>query len=170
VLQGGVVRHSQGFEGGVHRLLWGPDGTLIVGCIGERETWSWRGTRTGLQRLVPTGRSVFEIHSVRALPDGLELRFTRPVARAALKDVRNFAAEDWRYEASPEYGGPKLDQRRLRITAAEPTPDSRGVRLSLEDIEPGRCVWLRAELETPFGERLWSPEAWYTLNALPVAE
>ena len=167
VLQGGVVRHSQGFEGGVNRLLWGPDGELIVGCIGERATWSWRGTRMGLQRLRPTGRGVFEIHSVRATPDGFELRFTRPLPRAALKDASNFSVADWRYEATPQYGGPKLDERELRVTSVTPMPDGRGARLVVEGLEPGRCVYLRAELETVTGEPIWSPEAWYTLNSIP---
>ncbi|MEM7807624.1 MAG: PA14 domain-containing protein, partial [Planctomycetota bacterium] len=75
-LQGVALRHSQGFSVGLNRLAWGKDGSLLVGGIGERRSWSWKRTQQGLQRLDPTGETAFEIHSVSALPDGLRVRFT----------------------------------------------------------------------------------------------
>ena len=148
----------------------GLTGRWSSAASGERATWSWRGTRTGLQRLVPTGRTTFEIHSLSARPGGFELRLTRPVSREVLKDLANYELRDWRYEPAPDYGGPKIDERRLTVTDARPMPDGRGVHLAVEGLEPGRCVYLRAALETPFSERLWSPEVWYTLNAIPLPE
>ncbi|MEM8495993.1 MAG: PA14 domain-containing protein, partial [Planctomycetota bacterium] len=43
VWQGAVFRHSQGFEAGLNRLAWGPDGALYVGGMGGGGNWGWRG-------------------------------------------------------------------------------------------------------------------------------
>jgi type 1 glutamine amidotransferase len=166
-LQGGALRFAQGFEGGVNRLLWAPDGSLILGMTGESASWSWRGTTFGLQRLVPTGGGAFEIHSVSATPQGFRLRFTERVSPAALSELANYTARSWRYRASPEYGGEKLDERDLTIRAATPEADGFSVELTVGGLETGTCVHLRAVLESERGERIWSPECWYTLNRIP---
>lgn len=167
VVQGGVVRFSQGFEGGVNRLMWGPGGSIYVGCIGERATWSWRGTRTGLQRMTPTGASAFEYHSVSATPDGFEIRFTAPVDRAWLADAGNYELKQWRYRATPAYGGAKLDEHELAVTDARPAPDGMSVRLTVPGREPGYVVYLRCDPTSVAGERIWATECWYTLNEIP---
>lgn len=166
-VQGAVFRFSQGFEGGVNRLLWGPRGEIFVGCIGEQATWSWRGTRTGLQRLEPTGDSAFEFHSVHATPNGFAIRFTEPVPTEQLADLANYRAAQWRYIATPDYGGPKINEESLRVTRAVPSPDGMVVVLTVEGLKEDRCVYLHADLTSAAGERIWSPEAWYTLNRIP---
>ncbi len=168
VTQGAVFRFTQGLEGGVNRLMWGENGEIYVGCIGERDTWSWRGTRTGLQRLVPIpDEGVFEYHSIRATEDGFELRFTEAAEPTALANPESYDIRQWRYVPTPAYGGEKVDEEILRITRAEPSPDNRAVRLTIEGLEPGRCVFIRADLTSAAGEQIWSPDAWYTLNEIP---
>ena len=167
VLQGAAFRFCQGFEGGVNRLLWAPDGSLIVGCIGETATWSWRGTRTGLQRLAPGGGHAFEIHSMSATEEGFEIRFTDPVPAEQLADPAAYELRQWRYVPVPEYGGPKVDEEALEVTAAVPASDRRSVRITVPGLEPGRCVYLRTDPSNDRGETIWSPEAWYTLNRIP---
>src|SRR5690606_21981989 len=54
--QGVVFRFSQGFEAGVNRLAWGPDGALYVGGVGMVGGWSWQNKRYGLQRMVYNGK------------------------------------------------------------------------------------------------------------------
>lgn len=166
-LQGGVVQWSQGFEGGINRLLWGPGGTIIVGCMGEQDTWSWRGTRTGLQRLVPTGEHAFEIHSVRMAGDGFEVKFTEPVDPKIAADVSRYTARRWGYRGGPDYGGPKVDEENLTVTRAQPSRDGRTVRLSVANLVPNCCVYLRCDVPSQEGKPLWATEAWYTINALP---
>lgn len=166
-LQGGALRFAQGLEGGVNRLLWAPDGSLIVGMTGESATWSWRGTTFGLERLVPTGGGAFEIHSVAATPEGFHVRFTERVSLTHLTEINNYTAACWRYRAGPDYGGDKLDERNMTIAAAEPDADGFGVKLRIPGLTEGTCVHLRAGLKSERGEAIWSPECWYTLNRIP---
>lgn len=169
-LQGAVFRHSQGFEGGVNRIVAAPDGSLLLGGMGAGGNWNWRGTQFGLQRLVPTGETAFEIAEMRATPDGFRLVFTRPVNGAWLADPQHYELRQWRYEPTAVYGGPKIDDEPLRVTAARPSGDGRSVDLVVPGRRTGRCVSLRTDPVSVDGEQIWSPEAWYTLNRIPRAE
>lgn len=165
--QGAVFRFTQGFEAGVNRLLEGPDGCLYIGGTGAGGNWNWRGTTTGLQRLRPTGRDAFEYHAVRATPDGFVLEFTRPISREWLASPSNYLITQWRYESTPNYGGPKLDTATLPVLRAEPAEDRKSVRLVIPGLEPGHVVHFMADPRADDGSQMWSTEAWYTLNAIP---
>ncbi len=169
-LQGALFRFTQGLESGVNRMAWGPDGSLYVGGIGAGGNWNWRGTQFGLQRLTPSGRTAFEMHSVRAAPDGFRIAFTKPVDPAWLAVAENYAVTSWTYEPTGVYGGPKVDERSHAVARATPTPDGMGVRIVLDGFEAGRCYALRTDPVSVDGEAIWSTEAWYTLNAIPGAE
>jgi hypothetical protein len=167
-LQGAVFRFTQGLESGVNRMQWGPDGALYVGGIGAGGNWNWNGTRYGLQRLVPTGDSAFELHSVEAIPGGFRVRFTEPVSTAELRDLARYGAQSWTYAPTAAYGGPKVDVREHRVTSVEPGEDGRSVEVGLDGLEPGRCLHLTFDLHSREGAALWSGECWYTLNRLPL--
>ncbi len=169
-LQGAVYRHAQGFESGVNRLVRAPDGSLLVGGIGAGGNWNWRETRFGLQRLVPTGETAFEMHEVVATPEGFRITFTRPVDRGWLADPRNHELRQWRYVPTAAYGGPKVDEEPLEVAEARPSGDGRSVELVVPGRKAGRCVHLRIDARSTDGEAMWSPEAWYTLNRIPRAE
>lgn len=171
VTQGAVFRFTQGLEAGVNRLLWGPGGEIYVGCIGERDTWSWRGTRTGLQRLVPVrGAGTFEYHSIAATPEGFEIRFTRPADREQLHDPATYQIRQWRYVPTPDYGGPKVDEEALAVTETRVSASGLSARLTVPGLKPGRCVFIRTDVKSATGEPIWSPDAWYTLNEIPGQE
>lgn len=172
VTQGAVFRFAQGFEGGVNRLMWGPkvngQRSIYVGCIGEQATWSWRGTRTGLQRMTPTGDdSTFEFHSMNATSTGFTLHFTQPANADDLRDPATYSLSQWTYTPTPNYGGAKVDLEPLTVTQAVPSADGMSVDITVPGLKPGRCVYLRADPESANGEQMWSPEAWYTLNEIP---
>jgi type 1 glutamine amidotransferase len=166
-LQGAVFRHSQGLESGVNRLIRGEDGCLYMGGTGADGNWNWRGTQYGLQRLRPTGDTAFEYHAVQAMPDGFLVRYTEPVSKAWLANPENFTVRSWRYFATPDYGGPMLDQRTHTVTRAEPSRSGDAVRLYIDGLEPGRVVHLRSDPTSTSGHAMWSTEAWYTLNQIP---
>ena len=168
-LQGAVFRHTQGLESGVNRMVMADDGSILLGGIGAGGNWNWRETRFGLQRLVPTGETTFEIAEMRATPEGFRVVFTRPVDRAWLADPRNHELRQWRYEPTAAYGGPKLDEQPLRVTEARPSGDGRAVDLSVPGRREGFCVHLRTDPRSVDGEEILSPEAWYTLNRIPRA-
>ncbi|MBK1834809.1 family 16 glycoside hydrolase [Roseibacillus ishigakijimensis] len=170
--QGAVYRFTQGFEGGVNRLAWAPDGSLYVGCMGSSGNWSWNGTTHGLQRLRPRedATELFEIDRVEATPEGFRLRYTKPVPTAVLADPANFAGQHWTYAPSASYGGAKVNQRPLTITAATPAADGKSVVLTIPDRQAGYVVHLQSDLLSTEGEAIWSSEAWYTLNHIPGAD
>src|SRR6056297_26851 len=78
--QGACFPFRRGFASAVLRLAQGTDGSLFVGL--RNRGWSSLGSSSyGLQRLVWTGRTPFEIREMRAKSDGFGLVFTEPVDR-----------------------------------------------------------------------------------------
>ncbi|MFT7620795.1 MAG: hypothetical protein ACI97A_004453, partial [Planctomycetota bacterium] len=170
--QGALFRHSQGFEAGINRMVWGNDGSLYVGGLGAGGNWNWRGTQFGLQRMVPVKKSVFEMKSMKILAEGkgFDLEFTRPIAEAWLVDEKNFKLSQWRYVHTKAYGGPKIDTEDLVVTSATPLANGMGVRLKVEGLKKEHCVYLVTDPKSAAGEEIWSTEAWYTLNHFPQSE
>ena len=165
--QGAVFRFSQGFEGGVNRLEFAPDGSLYVGMTGYAGNWTWRDTTFGLQKLVPTGQIAFEMLDMSATPDGFELTFTKPADKEDLADLNNYRLSTWTYAPTGDYGGPDIDKHSLEVTAADVSEDGRSVRLTVPDLKEGYVVYLRTDPESAEGEKMWSTEAWYTLIHKP---
>ncbi|WP_218566640.1 family 16 glycoside hydrolase [Vallicoccus soli] len=169
--QGAVFRHSAGLEAGINRTVLGPDGSLYVGGIGEAGNWSEPGKlKYGLQKLRPNGTSVFDIQKVEVTETGFDLTYTEPLSDDTVDGIAGaYRAQHWRYVPTPAYGGPKVDEEVLPVTAARVSADRRTVSIDVEGLEPGRVVHLRSprSFTSQDGEELWSTEAWYTLNTLP---
>ncbi len=168
--QGTVFRFTQGLEAGVNRIAWGPDGALYVGGIGSTGNWGQEGKkRYGLERLAFNGKPTHEMLAVRAMTNGLEIEFTQPLPKDVGWDPTEYEVEQWRYEPTEEYGGPKVDQSALRVKSATVGGDRRKVFLEVEGMKPGHVVYVR--LAAPFasesGQPIWSTEAWMTVNAIP---
>ncbi|MFJ1747334.1 family 16 glycoside hydrolase [Streptomyces sp. NPDC088116] len=173
--QGAVFRHTQGLEAGITRISTGPDGAIYAGGLGADGNWGQEGKlRFGLQKLTPNGRTAFDVKTMRATRDGFELTYTKPLSdeTAAKLTSGAYSVEQWRYVPTPAYGGPKVDEEALPVTAARLSDDRRRVRLTIPGLKTDRVVHVRSP--RPFasaeGEQLWSTEAWYTLNALPGPE
>ena len=169
-LQGCAYRVGNGLEGGAQRIVDGPEGALYAGSIGSGGNWSWRDRRFGLERLRFTGIDALEIARVTAEPDGLTVSFTKPIDPAWLCDARNFSLRQWRYEPTEQYGGPKIDDEEVEVVEAVPSAAGDAVFLRAPGIEAGRVVHLHANPVSRDGEKIWSAEAWYTMNAKPTAE
>jgi cytochrome c len=174
VLQGVVFRFSQGFEAGLNRIVWGPDGCLYVGGIGSNGNWGQPDKqRFGLERLCYANRAGFEMLAIRMGGGGFEVEFTEPVAVGFGEEAEDYQVAHWRYRPSAEYGGPKLDFEELAVEALDWSPDRRRVRLAVAGLEAGRVVHLRlakSGFRSQSGSKLWATEAWYTLNALATSE
>lgn len=168
--QGAVFRFTQGLESGVNRLIRLDDGTLVIGGTGAGGNWNWRGTKHGLQKLVPTGEVPFEILSCSARSNGFQLRFTQAVPVSQLADPERYNLSQWHYAPTRAYGGPKVDLEKLEVIAAEPDADGKGVRLRVAGLKADRVVHLGCRLTDTAGNLPLSPECWYTLNFLPTPE
>lgn len=170
VWQGCVMRWIQGLEAGVNRIVFGPDGALYVGGIGSSGNWGQEGKQScGLERLEYKGPAGMDLLAVRAKSNGFELEFTEPLAPGLGWEVENYVLTQWRYQPTEQYGGPKLDETRLKLRSASVSEDRQRVSLVVDGLQAGHVVHVRVvgPLRDSKGQRLWSTEAWYTLNRIP---
>ncbi|MGV9391240.1 family 16 glycoside hydrolase [Streptomyces olivaceus] len=169
--QGAVFRYTQGLEAGVNRVSLGPDGAIYTGGLGADGNWGQEGKlKFGLQKLTPNGGDTFDVQSMRAVPGGFDLTYTQPLSGETAAELADrYAVEQWHYTPTADYGGPKIAEEQLAVRSATLSDDGRTVRLRLDGLKPDRVVHVRSP--QPFasasGEKLWSTEAWYTLNEMP---
>lgn len=168
--QGALFRFSQGFGAGINRILWAPDGSLMTGGVGSTGNWSHAGKAWySLQRMVYNEKTTFEMLAVKVKSDGFEIEFTEPLADGINVSAKDFAIEQWWYEPTIDYGGPKKDLEQLSIKNLELSPDRKSVNLTLPGIKEGHVVYIRiaSPLKSVTDQSLWSTECWYTLNNIP---
>lgn len=168
--QGALFRFIQGLEAGVNRLVWGPDGALYIGGIGSSGNWRQNGKLWyGLQRLKYNGKPCFEMLAVRAMSNGMEIEFTEPLPEHVGWKAAEYDVQQWRYQPTADYGGPKMDFRNLSVRSANVSEDRRKVFLELDGMKAGHVVYIRIPFDwtSEAGNALWATEVWYTLNAIP---
>ncbi len=171
VYQGACFPFKRNFESGVHRLAWGGDHSMFVGMT-DRGWGSTGPKRFGLQRLVWTGRTPFEIQHMKATPDGFELRFTRPVDPTTATNAASYRLISYTYEYHPEYGSPEIDTAPQTVASAT-LADRETVRLVVERLKTGYVHELDAagvrSIPGPDGpsQPLLHSLAYYTLQKIP---
>jgi hypothetical protein len=130
--------------------------------------WSSLGTASyGLQRLVWTGQTPFEIKEMRSLEDGFELRFTRPVdpQSAARPDAYQMKSYTYLYHSS--YGSDEVQMKPLVVKQAIVSDDGMRVRIVIDGLRPLFVHELDASgVRDRDGRALLHPEAYYTLNRI----
>ncbi len=166
--QGACFPFRQGFGSGNVPARFGKDGSLFVG--GTSRGWGSRGTKPfAVERLVWTGKVPFEIHEMRAKPDGFELTFTKPVDPQTAGKIESYVLKTFTYLYRAEYGSPEVDQTTPKITKVEVGKDGKSVRLWVDGLQEGHIHDLRAAgVRSMEGQALLHPEAYYTLNYIPV--
>lgn len=172
-LQGSVFRFIQGLEAGVNRIVWGPDGDLYVGGIGNPGNWSQNGKLYyGLQRLHFNGKPTFEMLAVRAKSNGMEIEFTEPLEEADGWNIEDYEVKQWYYKPTIDYGGPKLDEKKLKIKSATVSDDRKKVFLEFDGQKSNHMIYIRLKKHfvSEAGRPLWSTETWYTMNQVPQAK
>ncbi|MEL7220100.1 MAG: family 16 glycoside hydrolase, partial [Bacteroidota bacterium] len=169
--QGCVFRFIQGLEAGVNRLVWGPDGALYIGGIGSTGNWQHSGTLWyGLQRLKYNEKPTFEMLAVQAKSNGVEITLTQPLHPNFGAQLSDYEVKQWYYLPTRDYGGPRLDERRLPISSVNISEDRKKIFLELEGMKAGHVVYLRLPnyWTNQAGQALWTTEAWYTMNNIPT--
>lgn len=165
--QGVCFPFRDGFQCGCLRMVFGHDGSMFVGQTGRG--WGAAGGKPfGLQRLVWTGKTPFEVHEMRAKPDGFELTFTQEVDPATAGDVKSYSSRCWTYYWHKGYGCPPIDTQPLTIKSATVGADRKSVRLVYENLKPTFIHELKLEgVRNKEGQPILHPEAYYTLNKIP---
>ncbi|MEL6110510.1 MAG: hypothetical protein AAFU85_31260 [Planctomycetota bacterium] len=165
--QGACFPFLEGFESGSLALEMTDNGKLFVG--GTNRGWGSRGRRPfAVERVDWTGKVPFEIHEMRAKPDGFELTFTKPADRATLEDLSSYRLSTYTYIFQSSYGSPEVDHTEPTIRKAAASADGTSVRLIVDGLQPGHvhelhCEGIRSGEHLP----LLHADAYYTLNYLP---
>ncbi|MCY4205853.1 MAG: plastocyanin/azurin family copper-binding protein [Bacteroidetes bacterium] len=166
VYQGAAIPFREGFASGVLRMAWDPEGGMMVGQTSRG--WAATGGKPySLQRVVWTGKIPFEIHTVRAMPDGFAITLTQLADISAIK-ASSFAVESFTYKYHSNYGSPPINIAEHPVKTTIISEDSLEIRLVLENLREGYIYSISAEgIQSSDGLPLLHPTAFYTLNRLP---
>ena len=136
VYQGACYPFRQGFATGIIGGTLTPKGQIFVG--GSKRGWPVLGlAERALQRVDWTGKTPFEIQTMRVKPDGFELRFTSAVDPATAHDTASYTLETFTHHYYAAYGGPEIEQADQRIISATPAADGLSVRLVVDKLVHG---------------------------------
>lgn len=164
--QGACIPFRAGFGSGSLGLEMTPQGSLFVG--GTNRGWGSRGSKPfAVERLDWTGKVPFEIHEMRARPDGFELTFTQPVDQATASDVASYAMTTYTYIFQASYGSPQVDETKPTLEQAIVAADKKSVRLIVKGLQEGHIHELHARgVRSSESLPLLHNTAFYTLNYL----
>jgi len=165
--QGACFPFREGFDSGTLALEWAGDGSLLNFQTGRG--WGTRGGKPfALQRVAWSGRTPFEIHEMRAKPDGFELTFTEPVAPETAAEVSSYRLSAYTYIYQSTYGSPEVDQTKPVIEKIAVALDGRSARLFVSGLVEGHVHELHLPgVRSAKGEPLLHSAAYYTLNQIP---
>ena len=165
--QGACFPFRAGFKSGTLALQQAPDGQLYVGETNRG--WGSRGPKPfALERLQWTGVTPFEVHEMRARPDGFELTFTQPVDKATVENAASYELQTYTYIYQGAYGSPEVDHTHPKIVAATAGSDGKSVHLKLDALATGHVHELKLPgVRSAQGLPLLHKEAYYTLNTIP---
>jgi glucose/arabinose dehydrogenase len=166
--QGACFPFREGLGSGTVPVEIAPGGSMLVG--GTNRGWGSRGNKPfALERLDWTGKIPFEIHEMRAKPDGFELTFTQPVDPETAGKPDSYKLSTYTYIFQSNYGSPEVDHTTPAIESATVSDDRRSVRLKLSAVQEGHVHELHADgVRSSEGLPLLHPEAYYTLNYVPA--
>ncbi len=165
--QGACFPFRNGFQCGINRLVFGPDGSLYAGQT-NRGWGSVGGKPYGLQRLVYTGIVPMEVLTMKLTKAGFDLTFTKPVDRASARQMAAYSLQSFTYNYWQTYGSPEEDRKAEKIESVQIASDGRTVSLTAGGLRRGRVYELHLNgLRSTDGDAVLHPEAYYTLNELP---
>lgn len=169
--QGASFDFRSGFRSGVLRMTWGTEDNLLVG--GTNRGWGSAGNEPfGLERLLFTGKTPFEMKAVRAMPDGFEIEFTLPVNKQKAEDVNSYDVSSYTYKYHPVYGSPVINRSENAVRGAKVSEDGLRVRIVVDNLREGYVHEIKPEGVASAKEN-WSllhGSAYYTLNNIPAGE
>lgn len=169
--QGAVFPFRKDFASGILRMEWGANGALFVG-MSDRGWNSVGADRHGLQRLVWTGKTPFEMQHIAAKPDGFEIAFTLPVDPATAADPNSYGISSFDYLYHQTYGSDAEDMREARIVGIRLSSDRKTVRLILDEMRPGYIYELTGDgiRASDSNSPLLHPLGYYSLNKVPEGQ
>ena len=105
---------------------------------------------------------------MRAVSDGFELVFTKPVNVDSASDPGSYTVKSHTYLYQSTYGSDEIQKRDLQVKRARVSDDGLRARLSISGLRELFVHELAAAgIRSRDGEPLLHPYAWYTLNHIP---
>jgi len=169
--QGVAIDFRNGFQSGVLRMAWAPDGSLFVGETNRG--WGSAGeANQGLQRLTWNNQLPFEMKTVRAMPDGFEVEFTTPVDRKSAEDLASYSVESYIYKYHAVYGSPGVNKEKATVKGVKVSEDGLKARLVVDGLRRYFIHTLNLDgVRSQEGSySLVHPIAYYTLNNIPEGQ
>ncbi|WP_240049251.1 c-type cytochrome [Mucilaginibacter psychrotolerans] len=166
--QGAAWAFRSGFQSGIVRLAWLPDGSLATGETNRG--WGSAGEATmGLQRLIWNNKTPFEMRAIRAMPDGFEIEFTKPVDRKVAEDIASYSVESYIYKYQAVYGSPPVNNQKCIITGVKVSEDGLKARLVISNLRQHyiHTITLDGIRDSENYFNLVHPTAYYSLNNIP---
>ena len=129
--QGICFPFREGWQSGLLRLSWGNDGSMFGGMTSRG--WGSTGKDLfGLQRMLWSGETPFEMAEVHAMSDGFEITFTKPVDVSTAVQAANYDINSFNYQYHHFYGSPVIENKSHAIKAILISDDHKKVRLVLD--------------------------------------
>jgi hypothetical protein len=165
--QGACFPFRSGFECGVNRITFAPDGSLFAGMTARG--WGSVGPKAyGIQRLIYTGVLPFEIQTMKLTRQGFDLTFTKPLDPATATRPASYSMQSYTYNYWGTYGSPEMDTHAEKIHTLTVSPDRRTVSLAVTGFRKGRVYEVHLEgVKSADGDAILHPDGYYTLNELP---
>lgn len=166
--QGAAWPFRSGFQSGIVRLAWGKDGSLFAGETNRG--WGSAGEATeGIQRLVWNNKIPFEMLSIKAMPDGFEIEFTKPVDKKYALDLASYSVESFIYKYHSVYGSPPVNSQKCNVKGVRVSADGLTARIIVASLRKGYIhnITLDGIRSQENYYSLVHPTAYYTLNNIP---
>ncbi len=167
-LQGCAWDFRSGFQSGVLRMSWANDGSLFVGETNRG--WGSAGeANEGLQRLSWNTLIPFEMKTVKAMPDGFEIEFTKPVDKKKAANLASYNVESFIYKYHGVYGSPTVELKKCPVKGVRVSEDGLTVRIVVGDLRKHYIhkITLDGIREQDNAYSLVHSIAYYTLNNIP---
>lgn len=141
----------------------------IGGSVGVTQGAALRFGEGPEPPLKSTGRTVFEVRTVRARANGLEIEFTKPLDPRVGWERESYYVEQWPFDWEGGVG-PVRDGVPVPVQSASVLGDRTKVFLEISGTAPSRVYYVRLlpPCLSADGEKPWSTEIWYTMLALPM--
>jgi len=165
--QGAVWKYLEDFRSGIVPARMGEDATLFVG--GTNRGWAARGGKTfTFERVRWTGETPFEMHEMKAQPDGFTISFTEPIDAASAKKLTSYKTAAWTYIYQKSYGSPEVDKATPKIEKITVASDKKSIHLKVSGRVRGHVHHFKLSgIKSAKGAKLWHPDVYYTLNEIP---
>jgi cytochrome c551/c552 len=126
----------------------------------------------GLQRLVWNEKMPFEMHTIKAMPDGFEIEFTLPVDKKSAEDLASYSVESFTYKYHAVYGSPPVNNIKCPIKGVKVSEDGLKARIIVDSLRLDYVhnITLEGVREKDHSYSLVHPTGFYTLHHIPQGD